>query len=180
MDEPSEDYQPDEAPPFWEFQRWLHRFLSRWRRARLIDPSDIVPPDAHPICPECALPHEQVMQYCPNCGEPVGHYKTFVYPDLIWIWGRGMWRLMGRRQVSPFVWAGMVVFALGYLDTGIVSILDHWLCCPPPAWGQGWWRFTGSAGGAAEGVVYTVVAWRVLTAARKLWGSWRSNPEATD
>jgi hypothetical protein len=177
-DEPPEGYEPEAGPPFWEFRSWLKRLLSRWRGPRLTELSDIVAPDALPICRECVLPHEQVTQYCPNCGEPVGHYKALVYPDLIWIWGRAMWRLMGRRRVSPFVWAGMAVFALKHLGAGLVLIAEHWVDPPPGVSDQAWAEFTGTAGTAVIGAIQTVAAWRVLSVARKLWGSWRLAPGA--
>jgi hypothetical protein len=68
----------------------------------------------------------------------------------------------------------MIVFALGYLNYAIASILDYYVDSPQLITERGWLGIIGSAGDVTFGLLYTVVAWRVLSAARRTWGSWRS------
>jgi len=157
---------------------WLVGHLRRlWLAAKgpppTLEPSDLVPPDAWPICPECIVAHHPVTRYCPACGEWVGPYRAMVYPDLIWIWGRGLWRLMRRQSVSKIVWFGLLCLGIGNLHSGVASILAHWFPREIPKSESVWVVKGTGAVTAAFGIVYAVAGARFLSAAKRTWGSWR-------
>jgi hypothetical protein len=152
-----------------------------WRRLRgpapELLPSDIVPADAWPVCPECIVAHHPVLSYCPACGEPVGPYRALRYLDLVWIWGKGLWRLVERRSVSRVVWAGLVCLGLDELNSGVTMVLAHWF--PGETLGReyAWAVRAEGALMAATGIVYALVGVRFLSAAKRTWGSWRELAE---
>jgi len=157
---------------------WLIGHLGRfWQRLKgsppEVLPSDVVPPDAWPVCPECIVAHHPLTKYCPVCGESVGTYRAMVYPDLIWIWGRGLWRLMKRQSVSKLVWFGILCLGVDNLDSGVTSILSHWFPGEIPKSESVWAARATGAFTAAFGVVYAVAGARFLLAAKRTWGSWR-------
>ena len=116
MDDSESTTQADAQQRDGGLLAWLRRL---WRRIAGPRPpllmSDIVSPDALPICPECTERYHPLAHQCHRCGELVGPYRAWIYPDLVWVWGRGLWRLMERHSVSRLVWMGMVVLALGWL-----------------------------------------------------------------
>jgi hypothetical protein len=158
--------------------RWLEGHLRRvWRRMvgppPPLDIADIVPPDAWPVCAECVVAHHPLLRYCPTCGEPVGPYRAVRYMDFVWIWGRGLRRLVARKSVSRLVWFGLLCAGIQYLGEGIASILAHWFPGPRPQDTPAW-AFRGeTAVSAALGMAYAVLGLRFLSAAKRTWGSWR-------
>jgi len=161
---------------------WLIGHLRRlWTRVKgpppTLDPSDLVPADAWPICPECIVAHDPVLSYCPACGEPVGPFRALRYPDLIWIWGKALWRLVERRSVSRLVWFGTLCLGLDNLNSGVTSILAHWFPGDLPA-GKSVWEVKGeTAFNAAFGVMCALAGFRLLALARRTWRSWRALAE---
>ena len=152
---------------------WLVGYLLRfWHRLKgpppEVLPSDAVPPDAWPVCPECLIPHPPLTKYCPVCDEWVGIYRAMVYPDLIWIWGHGWWRLMRRKSVSRLVWVGMVVSALGWLGAVVSE--------PLPFYGSelGWLERPLWSIWLALALASAVAGMRVLARTWRLWGTWRA------
>ena len=147
--------------------RWLEGHLRRvWRRAvgppPPLDIADIVPPDAWPVCAECVVAYHPVLRYCPTCGEPVGPYRALRYMDFVWIWGRGLWRLMERTSVSRLVWLGLFCGGLQYLVEGIAGILGHWLSGPQPEDTPAWVFRGETAVGAATGMISAAIGLRLL------------------
>jgi len=164
---------------------WLIGHLRRfWQRLKGPPPdtlpSDVVPPDAWPICPECIVAHDPVLSYCPACGEPVGSYRTLRYLDLVLIWGKGLWRLVERRSVSRLVWFGALCLGISNLDSGLAGILTHWFPGEVPEHQDLWAVRTQAALGALFGIAYVLVGVRFLSLAKRTWGSWREPADDKD
>ena len=181
MDDSESTTGSDAETPDGGLLAWVRRL---WRRMAGPPPqlllSDIVSPDALPICPECTLPHHPLASRCPQCNEWVGTYRTMLYPDLIWIYGRGLWRLMRRPTASRLMFAGIVVLGLRWLMAGVAGVLGYWFSWASLGNGDAWLERTFAMGGAGLSIASAVAGWHMMQVARKTWRTWRVAPTEDD
>jgi len=162
------EVKPLGVSPWAAFGRSLR---SEWRRIAgpppELEPSDVIAPEALPICPECTQRYHPLAYRCHRCGEPVGVYRTLLYPDWVWIWGRGLWRLMRRKSASGLVWVGMVVLALGWLGW-------FWPALHPRYGAElGWLARPMLSIWLALSLIPVVAGVRMMVKAWRLRGTWR-------
>ena len=177
MDDSESKTNSDAEAPDGGLLAWLRRLCRRMAGPppQLLL-SDIVSPDAQPICPECTERYHPLAYRCHRCGERVGAYRTLLYPDLIWIYGRGLWRLIRRPTASRPMFAGIVVLGLFWLMEGVAGVLNFWLSWANLGNGDAWLEKTSAVGEAGLSIAYAVAGWHMLQAARKTWRTWRVAP----
>ena len=104
----------------WMLIRWL---LSGPRRP---DPwsdevaAEIAKDDAVPLCHRCLAPHESRVDFCPDCGAPVGPYTNWLpYPYLFSIGHTLRIGASGDFKRSPLTIAGF--FCLGIVEYALFA-----------------------------------------------------------
>jgi hypothetical protein len=78
--------------------------------------SDLREGNGSPLCHRCLNPHDPLLNFCPDCGAPVGKYTNllpFLYPFSV---GHTM-RIgtSGTFKRSPLIIIGFVVASLAYV-----------------------------------------------------------------
>ena len=104
----------------WRLIRWL---LSG---TPLPDPwsdevaAEIAKDDAVPLCHRCLAPHESSVDFCPDCGAPVGPYTNLLpYPYLFSIGHTLRIGASGDFRRSPLTIAGF--FCLGIVEYALFA-----------------------------------------------------------
>ena len=81
--------------------------------------------DESQICPSCLTKNETKIDFCSNCGRPLGDYVT--YDPIKRNWTQGwMYRRLVSRPSSPIVFYGMWLF-FGLPFIGLVLMIP---CTP--------------------------------------------------
>ena len=104
----------------WMLIRWL---LSGPRRP---DPwsdevaAEIAKDDAVPLCHRCLAPHDSWVDFCPDCGAPVGPYTNWMpYPYLFSVGHTLRIGASGDYKRSPLTIAGF--FCLGIVEYALFA-----------------------------------------------------------
>src|SRR6266566_4837636 len=104
----------------WMFIRWL------FSGPQQPDPwsdevaAEIGKDDAVPLCHRCLGPHDSLVDFCPNCGAPVGTYTNWLpYPYLFSIGHTLRIGASGDFRRSPLTIAGF--FCLGIVEYALFA-----------------------------------------------------------
>jgi hypothetical protein len=69
--------------------------------------------DTTPMCHRCLLPHHESLDFCPNCGAPVGQYTNWLpFPYLFSIGHTLRIGTSGEFRRTPLTVAGFILFGL--------------------------------------------------------------------
>lgn len=75
--------------------------------------AEIAGDDATPLCHRCLAPHDSMVDFCPDCGAPVGTYTNWLpYPYLFSVGHTLRIGTDGDFKRSPLVIAGFILFGL--------------------------------------------------------------------
>ena len=99
----------------WRLIRWLfsgHPPPDPWSEEVA---AEIAKDDAVPLCHRCLAPHDSQVDFCPECGAPVGSYTNWLpYPCLFSIGHTLRIGSSGDFRRSPLTIAGF--FCLGIVE----------------------------------------------------------------
>jgi hypothetical protein len=74
---------------------------------------ELVQDEATPLCHHCLSPHDSVVDFCPNCGTPVGQYTNWLpFPYLFSVGHALRTGTAGDFRRSPVTLFGFILFGL--------------------------------------------------------------------
>jgi len=104
----------------WRFIRWLFSGPPRPDPWSDEVAAEVAKDDAVPLCHRCLAPHDSHVDFCPDCGAPVGPYTNWLpYPYLFSIGHTLRIGASGDFRRSPLTIAGF--FCLGIAEYALFA-----------------------------------------------------------
>ena len=97
----------------WAFNRWLCNGPSTPEPWDEQVAAEIAKDETPPLCHQCLAPHDPLINFCPDCGAPVGTYTNWLpYPYLFSIGHALRTGTSGNFKRCPLTIIGFFLFSL--------------------------------------------------------------------